>query len=54
MNEMLNLSKGMNEMINLSKGYPTLLTWRGGGGGGAGVRFDQAQDQQVVTLLARC
>ena len=30
----------------LHAGYPTLLNWREGGGA---VRFNQAQDQQVVT-----
>ena len=35
---------GLRTPSMLRAGYPTLLTWKGGG-----VRFDQAQDQQVIT-----
>ena len=38
---------GLRTPSLLRAGYPTLLTWKGEGG--EGVRFDQAQDQQVVT-----
>ena len=37
--------------IRLRAGYPTLLQWRGGGGGV--VRFSQAQDQPSVTIHVR-
>ena len=37
--------RGLRTLSLLRAGYPTLLTWRGGGG----VQFDQAQGQQMVT-----